>query len=59
MRGDVDNDHDAQRDEHVEASRIENVPEPRDGRQDEPGEPDTSKEDRPGPHERGRYFDQQ
>jgi hypothetical protein len=32
VHSNVDNDHYAQRDEHVEASRIEDVPEPHDGR---------------------------
>ena len=59
MHSDVDNDHYAERDEHVEASRIEDVPESYDGRKHKPGEHETNKEDRLGPHKRGRYFDQQ
>ena len=50
VHGDVDNDYNAQRDEHVEASRIEDVPESDDGRKHKPGEHDTNKEDRLGPH---------
>ena len=46
----VDNDHYAQRDEHVEASRIEDVPESCDGRKHKPGEHDANNEDRLGSH---------
>ena len=57
VHSDVDNDHYAERDEHVEASCIEDVPESYDGRKHKPGEHDTNKEDRLGPHKRGRHFD--
>jgi hypothetical protein len=57
VHSDVDNDHYAERDEHVEASCIEDVPESYDGRKHKPGEHETNKEDRLGPHKRGRYFD--
>ena len=49
MHSGVDNDHYAQRDEHEDASRVEHVLEPHDSREYEPGEHDTSEENRTGP----------
>ncbi len=56
MHSGVDNDHYAKRDEHEDASRVEHVLEPHDSREYEPGEHDTSEQNRTGPQDCGRYF---
>jgi len=59
MQGDVDHDHYAQRDEHEEASCIEDVLESHDRREDKPGENDRSEENRLGPRYRRRHLEEQ
>ena len=51
MHSGVNNDHYSQRDEHEKASRVEDVFESYDGREYEPGEHDTSEENRTGTHD--------
>ena len=59
MVGDVYYDHDAERDEHEEASGVEDAPESYDNREDQPGDHESQEENRLGPNYRGSHLGEQ